>query len=191
MTTQTTWDTRRILRELADSERRRKVLATFWRGDDLQSRALATAQLAKALHFREETIRKMKAEKKADLLATRIGTHEFEQFLDIALMQYHTKERSAMMAAFLDRWKIPHVNGTIEAEDYAIPSADQAREAVAALEGTYDRRDMALYLATAGLLMGDAWRAAMWPVVDELATSLALGTQQSSDRSDRSDRSNA
>lgn len=169
----TTWDSRRILRELADSERRRKVLVTFWKGDDLKSKAMATVQLAKALHFREETIRKMPAEKKADLLATRIGVHEFEQFLDIALMQYHTKERGAMMAAFLDHWKIPHVNGTIESDNYAVPPADQVREAVAALEGTYDRRDMALYLATAGLLMGDEWRAATWPVVDELASSLA------------------
>ncbi|HYM61853.1 MAG TPA: hypothetical protein VEZ11_13285 [Thermoanaerobaculia bacterium] len=169
----TTWDSRRILRELADSERRRKVLTTFWKGDDLQSKALATAQIAKALHFREETIRKMPAAKKADLLAARIGSHEVTQFLDMALMQYHTKERGPLMAAFLDRWKIPHVNGTIETDTYDVPSADQVREAVAELEGTHDRRDIAIYLATAGLLMGEEWRAATWPVVEELAAGLS------------------
>jgi len=36
------------------------------------------------------------------------------------------------------------------------------------LEGTYDRGDIVLYLATAGLLMSEGWRDATWPVVDEL-----------------------
>ena len=169
----TSWDTRRILRELADADRRRAVLLAFWKGADLQSKVLATAQLAKALHFREETIRKMPAGKKADLLATRIGSHEFEQFHDAALLQFHTRERAAMMAAFLDYWNVPHVNGTIEADDYAAPSEEQVRAAVAALGEAYDRRDVALYLATAGLLMGDDWRAAAWPVVDEIAAGLS------------------
>jgi hypothetical protein len=32
---------------------------------------------------------------------------------------------------------------------------------------------VAIYLASAGLLMGDDWRAATWPVVDEIAPGLA------------------
>ena len=74
-----------------------------------------------------------------------------------------------MMAAFLDRWNVPHNNGSIEAEDYTTPNADQVRAAVQELEGTYDRRDIALYLASAGLLMADPWREATWPVVDEIS----------------------
>ena len=45
---------------------------------------------------------------------------------------------------------------------------EKVRGAVRDLEGTYDRRDIALYLASAGLLMTNEWRDATWPVVDEL-----------------------
>lgn len=167
-----TWNTRRILREIADDDRRQRILRAFWRYADVSTKAMATAQLAKALHFRDESIRKMTAEKKCDLLASRIGANEFEQTFETALMQYHTHEANEMMAAFLDRWGVPHVNGSIETEDYTPPSADAVRSAVRELQGRYDPRDIALYLASAGLLMGDRWRAATWTVVDEIMTSV-------------------
>ena len=160
------WTARRILKELADADRRRAILTAFWKYGDNHAKLMAQMQLAKALHFRDETIRKMPAEKKADLLASRMASHEFDQFLEMALMAYHTREQSAMMAAFLDRWNIPHENGSIEAEDYTPPTTGQVREGVQELG--FDKRDVALYLATAGLLMADAWRDATWPVVDEL-----------------------
>jgi hypothetical protein len=96
---------------------------------------------------------------------------EFDQFLEAALLQYHTHNAAEMMGAFLDKWGIPHVNGSIEAEEYKPPTADEVRAAVGELSGQFDRRDIALYLASAGLLMGDDWQEAMWPVVDELAAS--------------------
>lgn len=162
------WTARRILKELADTDRRRAILASFWRHGENHSRAMAQMQLARSLHFRDETVRKMPPEKKADLLASRIGVPEFDQFLEMALMTWHTHHAKEMMGAFLDRWGVPHDNGSIEAEEYQVPNAGQVREAVEALEGQYDKRDVALYLATAGLLMADQWRAATWPVVDEL-----------------------
>lgn len=165
------WNARRIIKELADSDRRRRILVAFWRFGDDTAKIMATAQLAKALHFREESIRKMPVEKKADLFASRAAGPEYEQALDAALMQYHTHEQSALLAAFLDQWKIPHVNGSIEVDDYAAPSVDQVRAAVGALD-TFQPRDVAIYLASAGLLMGDEWRAATWPVVDEMAPKL-------------------
>jgi len=162
------WDARRILRELTDGDRRLRILRAFWRHADAPTKAVAAAQLAKALHFRDETIRKMTPEKKSELLASRIGSSEFEQTLETALMQYHTHEANAMMAAFLDRWGVPHVNGSIESEDYKPPSADAVRSAVSELQDRFDRRDVALYLASAGLLMGEEWRKATWVVVDEM-----------------------
>jgi hypothetical protein len=33
-------------------------------------------------------------------------------------------------------------------------------------------RDVAIYLASAGLLMGEGWRDSTWPVVDEMAGAL-------------------
>ncbi len=163
-----TYDVRRIFRELADDERRRRITTSFWRHADNQSKGLATGLLARALHFRDESLRKLPMEKKAELLASRAGAHEFDQILEVALMQYHTQEHNEMLSAFLDLWNIPHVNGSIEVDEYKIPSVGQVRDAVHQLESRYDKRDIAIYLATAGLLMGDEWREATWPVVDEL-----------------------
>lgn len=166
------WNARRIVKELADPERRRRIMIAFWRFGDDTAKVVAVAQLAKALHFREESIRKMPVEKKADLFASRATGVEFEQPLEAALMHYHTNEQSALLAAFLDQWKIPHVNGSIEEDDYAAPTVDQVRVAAEVLD-TYPPRDVAIYLASAGLLMGDNWRAATWPVVDEIAAQLS------------------
>src|ERR1700682_914717 len=162
------WNARRILKELTDADRRREILADFWRHGDAQTKLLAQAHLAKSLHFRDETIRKMSPEKKADLLASRIGVAEYEQFLEVALMQYHTHRDNNMMPAFLDRWQVPHVDGSIESDDYTTPDSTKVREAVTALEPEYARADILLYLAAAGLLMGDDWRKATWPVVEEM-----------------------
>ena len=168
----TTWDARHILRQLADSPRRREILSAFWKHGEAPSRAAATAQLAKTLHFREETIRKMPPEKKAELLASRVGMPEFEEVMEMALMHYHTHNAGTMLAAFLDAWGIPHKNGEIEVDEYTPPTADAVRKAVEQLT-QFDRRDVAIYLAAAGLLMGDAWREGVWPVVDELAPALS------------------
>lgn len=167
------WTARRILKELADTDRRRRILTSFWKHAETHSRLAAQMQLSKALNFREETIRKMPPEKKADLMASRIGSAEFDQFLEMGLMAYHTTEMKPLLGAFLDQWKIPHEDGTIEADEYATPTPDQVQEAVTALESSFDRRDMALYLASAGLLMGGDWREATTPAVDRLAGELS------------------
>ena len=165
------WTARRILKDLADGDHRRKILTAFWRFGDEQMKAVAIVQLARAMHFRDETIRKMAPEKKAELLAGRVGSPEFEQTFENALMLYHTHEQSEMLGAFLDQWGVPHKNGSIEVDDYTPPAVDAVREAVRKLDA-YDRRDVAIYLAAAGLLMTGAWRDATWPVVDELAPAL-------------------
>jgi hypothetical protein len=165
------WNSRRILKELADPDRRRAVLADFWRYGENQARLLAQMHLARSLHFRDETIRKMSPEKKADLLASRIGVAEFDQFLDIGLLQYHTHHAAKMMGAFLDQWGVPHIDGSIESDDYTTPDPAKVRAAVTALEGQFDRKDVLLYFATAGALMGDDWREATWPVVDEMVST--------------------
>ncbi|HYH09872.1 MAG TPA: hypothetical protein VEK11_22680 [Thermoanaerobaculia bacterium] len=163
------WTARRILKELADADRRRAILTTFWKHAEPTHRLVVQAHLAKAMKFREESIRKMPPEKKAEMLASRIGMPELDQFLEMALMQYHTRERAGMMAAFLDKWGVPHENGSIEVDDYKVPDAEQVREAVKSLESEYGRADVRLYLATAGLLMADDWRDSTWAVVDEMA----------------------
>jgi hypothetical protein len=162
------WTARRILKELAGPDRRRQILLQFWKSADTPARVAVQVQLARALNFREETVRKMSPEKKAELLASRIAMPELEQFLEMALMQYHTTAKREMMSAFLDRWGVPHEQGSIESDDYTPPTADQVREAATELEAEYGREEIVLYLATAGLLMGGAWRDATWAIVEEL-----------------------
>ncbi|HET7712200.1 MAG TPA: hypothetical protein VFL80_09755 [Thermoanaerobaculia bacterium] len=165
------WTAKRIFTELTDPDLRRSILSDFWRHADRRSQAAAVAYLAKILHFRDGTIRKMPVERKAELLATRLGVREFDEFFEMALMHYHTHHATEMMSAFLDLWSIPHENGTIGEEAYSPPTAGQVRDAVRQLESHFDKRTMALYLASAGLLMGEGWSAGTWPVVDELAAA--------------------
>lgn len=170
------WTARRILKELAGAEDRREILTAFWRHADEHARHGALAHLAKSLHFREQSLRKSPPEKKADLLASRLGASELEETFAIALMTYHTAEAREMMIAFLDRWGVPHESGVIEADDYPIPETRGVEAAIEELRQIYPLRKILLYLASAGLLMGDAlpaWRDATWPVVDRYAASLA------------------
>jgi hypothetical protein len=166
------WDSRRILKDLADAKRRQQILMAFWKHAEPHAKAMAVARLAKAMRFRDESIRKLSPEKKAEYLGARAGVAEFEEYVELALMQYHTHQANEMMAAYLDSWSVPHANGEIESDDYKVPSADQVRETVTQLADRFDPRDTAIYLATAGLLMGDEWRNATWPVVDEIAKGL-------------------
>lgn len=163
------WTARRIFKELLDGEQRRALLAEFWRAADAPTRLAAQAYLAKALNFREATLRKLTPERKAELLAARLASPEAEPWLEHALLHHHMTQRNELMAAFLDRWGVAHENGAIaDADETAPPAVAAVRSAVEALDGTFPRGHVRLYLATAGLVMGDEWRAATWPVVDEL-----------------------
>lgn len=166
-----TWTARKILKDLADTDRRRRIAAAFWKHADAPSKAMTIVQLAKSLHFRDETIRKMPADKKSELLASRATLPELEQTLEAALMHYHTHEQNEMLGAFLDAWGIAHVNGSIETDDYTPPSEAQVRDAVRDLGTRFDARDVAIYLASLGLLMGEPWAGATWPVVGELTAA--------------------
>ena len=165
----TDWTARRILRELVDGARRKDVLADFWRFADAGQRGAAEAYLAKALRFREVSVRKMPPPKKADLLALRLADPEAEPYLEMALMQHHLHHAQELMAAFLDRWGIAHENGAIADGDGPAPDTDAVRDSVAALAERFDRADVRLYLAAAGLVMGEDWQRATWTVVDEMA----------------------
>jgi len=167
------WTARRILRELAPAEARRDILADLWRFGDAPTKLGAQAFLAKALHFRDVSIKKMPPEKKAELLASRAGLPDAEPYLGSALMLHHMHHKAELMAAFLDQWKIPHENGQIVQDEVAAPEPGAVRDAVAALGDRFASDDVRLYLATAGLLMGDDWRAALWPVADEMPPATA------------------
>ena len=163
------WPARRILKELCSPERRRDILLAFWTRGDQASRRMAQAQLAKSLHFRDESMRKLPPEKKADLLAARLASLEFEPHFEAALLTFHVLERAELMGAFLDEWGIRHKDGSIEDDDYTVPGREKVESAVASLAERFASDDILLYVATAGLVMGQGmpeWREATWPVVD-------------------------
>lgn len=165
------WNARRILNEIASPETRQTILKEFWRGADPQTKALATAHLAKAMRFREETIRKATVDKKAEWLSTRASAPELEHALEAALMAYHTKHARELMGAFLNQWNIPHVDGSIEVEEYEPPTEQAVTSSIESLRSTYSAEQMKLYLTSAGLIMGAAdprWRQATWPAVEHL-----------------------
>jgi hypothetical protein len=171
----TEWKARSILKDICDPERRRAVLVSFWNEAEPEVRDLVAARLARNVRFREETLKKATPEKKAELLATQLHVPEFQEPLEISLMVYHTSRAKDLLAAFLDFWKIEHVNGSIETDDYRVPSAEDVGRAVQELRGRFDLRDIVLYLATAGLLMGGSepkWREATWPHVERLMPEL-------------------
>lgn len=163
------WPARRILRELCSPERRREILTSFWTRGDAASRRMAQAQLAKSLNFREDTLRKLPPEKKADMLAGRLALAEYEPHFEAALLTFHVVERRDLMGAFLDAWGIRHTDGSIEDDEYTVPGRESVETAVATLSGRFPAEDIMLYVATAGLVMGQGlpeWRTATWPVVD-------------------------
>lgn len=163
------WPARRILKELCSPERRRDILLAFWTRGDQTSRRMAQAQLAKSLHFRDETMKKLPAGKKAELLAARLASSEFEPHFEAALLTYHVLERGELMGAFLDAWGIRHKEGSIEDDEYTVPSREKVESAVAELGERFAKDDVLLYVATAGLVMGQGmpeWRDSTWPVVD-------------------------
>ena len=165
------WDSRRIFRDLADADRRQTIFNSFWKHADATSKTMAVTSLSKVMKFRPDSLKKLPLEKKAEFLSSRASVPEFEQLNEMALMQYHTHVKSDLLSAFLDEWKIPHENGTIENDEYATPSTDQVRAAATSLASRFEREDILIYLATAGLLMGEEWRASTWPVVDEMVAA--------------------
>lgn len=163
------WSARRILRDLCNAEKRIEILTAFWLHADDMSRRVATAQLARSMRFREGSMRKLPPKKKAQLLAARIGSAEYEEFYEAALLAFHLADRKDLMAAFLDQWGIPNEDGAIGDDEYDPPSRVAVEAAFANLAGRFEKQDMILYLATAGLVMGgegSAWRESTWPVVD-------------------------
>lgn len=170
------WTARRILTELCDRERREEIAAAFWRHADAQSRAVATAELARALSFREAKLRGAPVEKKAAWLLSRLPSPRFSDVFETALMVFHTSERRELMGAFLDHWGIPHADGIVEVDEHAPPTRAAAQSAARELRERFAPRDVVLYLATVGLLMesvAHGWAGATWPVVDELAAELS------------------
>jgi len=159
------WTARRILKELADTDRRRAILVSFWKYAE-PSRS-SSCRCTSRKHCTSATRRsgRCRRRRKTDLLAT---THRHRRvravLRDGADAVPHALRRTTMLAAFLVS---PGTSLTTTARSRPRTTRPQRRAGARCREGAGSRlrprRHSAFYLATAGLLNTDGWREAMWP----------------------------
>lgn len=171
-----TFSTRRILIDLCDAERRLEIARCFWRHATPEARRTAVGVLAKAIRFRDQKVKEAPVEKKAAWSVSRFQDPELATLWTEALAVFHLTERRALMAACLDSWGVPHDDGVVETDDYTFPDPPTLGATIPTLAETFAGGDLALYLATAGLIMGHddpRWRAAAWPAAEALVAARA------------------
>ena len=125
-------------------------------GEGAPARHAAHAAIARTLRFREASVRKLPADKKAGYLAKM--TH-IDEILAAGLLQaLHLDRRVPLLGAFLDALGIAHENGLIQ-EDDVKPDAEKIGPAAAQLAKQYPAEDVSLYLNTLIAQDPETWGA--------------------------------
>ncbi len=156
--------------DLCSPEERQQIIQSFFEDESpsaLALRELVAERLASLLHYRPQTFKKLPAAKQADHYLRFRTSPALEPCTEGALIRFHVAHRRPLMAAFLDRWGIPHEDGRLKSESARPPSLEEAVEAARAFAGRFERRQVAAYFVTAGLQM-PAWRAPLWGALDLL-----------------------
>jgi hypothetical protein len=153
-------------------ETRVAAAEAFWRDQDSPEvqaqQAEAVVALARRLNFRVKSIRALPVERRARHLAQLPDISE--AVATRALVAYHFSAKRPLMSAFLDALKIPNEQGLITAENVAPPAEADVRDAVSAVQSTFDAAEVDLYLRTLLMLDGDTW-AALRGVLEPRAAS--------------------
>ena len=117
------------------------------------------AEVAKAVHFRPQAIRKLAMPRRArKAKAILISTSNAELCYEL-FGTYLIKEHKELVTSFLDDTGVEHAEGMIEDLDNNKPQADKVAEAVKAIDAKFDAEDVTVYLALC---------AEQWPDVDAL-----------------------
>lgn len=116
-------------------------------------------EVAKALRFRPQAIRKLPFEKRARqarriMLSGRSGELCYELF-----GSYLVRNHKELVTGFLDATGVSHEDGMIEDIDAAAPDPKKLEAAVADLDTKFDAEDVTLYMALC---------AEQWPKSKEL-----------------------
>jgi hypothetical protein len=118
-------------------------------------------EVAKALNFRPQAIRKLpmaqRAKKARQIMLGKRNVELAYEFIG----SYLLKEHKELVTSFLDATGVKHEDGMIENLDDAKPAAGKIAGAVAELDGKFEPEDVTLYLALC---------AEQWPNVTELET---------------------
>ena len=121
------------------------------------------SQVAKALKFRPQSIKKIPMEKRARQARRLVQGRSNAELCYELLGSYLVKKRLELVTSFLDATGVPHEEGMIEDLDAASPDEAKLAETVADLDGRFDPEDVTLYLALC---------AEMWPENAGLARAL-------------------
>lgn len=117
------------------------------------------AEVAKAVHFRPQAIRKLpmprRARKAKSIL---ISTSNAELCYEL-FGTYLIKEHKELVTGFLDATGVEHEEGMIEDLDNNKPAGGKVAAAVKDLDGKFEAEDVTVYLALC---------AEQWPDVDAL-----------------------
>ncbi len=165
------WTARGAL-ELCSPEERQQIIQGFFEDHDpsaLKRRERVEKTLAALLHYRPQTFKKLPPAKQAEHYLRFRASPALEPCTEAALIRFHVAHRRPLMAAFLDRWGIPHEGSHVSRDSVRHPSLEEALEAARALADRFERRQVAAYFVTAGLQM-PAWRAPLWGALDHLRT---------------------
>lgn len=159
----------RLWTHLRPEERSRAALAFYVQAkDDRASRQTADLAIARALRFREASVKKLAPEKKAGYLARLVPA---DDVLAAALLHaLHLEHRRPLLGAFLDAFGIEHEDGVVKAESSAPPPEPaKVASAAEALFGDFPEAEVLVYLASLLAIEPDTWSGVKPVIAKRLA----------------------
>jgi len=135
-------------------EAARALYAHDW--GEAPTRREADATIMHGMRFRETAVRQLPVEKRAQYLARSVRPSD--SLSSSLLLAFHLAHRREILGAFLDALKVPHKEGLIDEKHEMKAPADAAlSKAIAAIEKSFPREQVDLYLATLYVLDRDTW----------------------------------
>ncbi len=123
---------------------------------DATARHQADASVARALRFRDDAVRRLPADKRADYLLRAVRPDD--TLASALLRALHLGRRRPMLTAFLDAVRIPHEDGIISRDHRLVPPPrDVIEKAAALLFEEFPAEDVEIYLATLLSLDPEIW----------------------------------
>jgi hypothetical protein len=116
-------------------------------------------EVAQAMKFRPQAIRKLPMERRAKKARSIIIAQRNAELCYELFGTYLVKTKKELVTGFLDATGVEHEDGMIQNIDASVPEAAKIATAVDALDQKFDRDDVTLYLALA---------AEQWPEVQKL-----------------------
>jgi hypothetical protein len=119
-------------------------------------------EVAKAMKFRPQAIRKLAFDKRAKKARQIILSSNNAEIAYELCGGYLMRAHGKLMPDFLDAMGIPHEDGMIEDMDETAPDPTKIDEVLAKLDGDYPAEDVTLYMCICAM---------QWPEIPELLSA--------------------